>query len=297
VSAPTSNSLAERSRRIERRTSGALGQVLGDPLAAFAVVLVILLAAAALFADFLCAYDPIRIAPPHRFLGPSLAHPFGTDQLGRDLLARMLHGGRIAFLVAAVSIGASLVLGILLGLLAGCGPRWLDSALLLVFDAIRSFPSVMLALALATVFGPSLATVIMVVVLFATPAYARIIRTQTLVLKEAEFVLASVSIGAGLWRVIMVHILLNIIGPIMILASMDVPVAITIEAGMSFLGFGVRPPTPSWGSILNDGYAFIRESGWIAAAGGLPIVLTTLGFTFLGEALRDAIDPKLRKAI
>jgi peptide/nickel transport system permease protein len=155
----------------------------------------------------------------------------------------------------------------------------------------------MLALTLATVFGPSLATVIMVVVLFATPAYARIIRTQTLVLKEAEFVLASVSIGAGLWRVIMVHILPNIIGPIMILASMDVPVAITIEAGMSFLGFGVRPPTPSWGSILNDGYAFIRESGWIAVAGGLPIVLTTLGFTFLGEALRDAIDPKLRKAI
>jgi peptide/nickel transport system permease protein len=297
VSAPTSNSLAETGRRIEPRASGALRQVLGDPLGAFAVTLVILLAAAAVFANFLCAYDPIRITPLHRLLAPSLAHPFGTDQLGRDLLARMLHGGRIAFLVAAVSIGASLVLGILLGLLAGCGPRWLDSALLLVFDAVRSFPSVMLALALASVFGPSLVTVIMVVVLFATPAYARIIRTQTLVLKEAEFVLASVSIGAGLWRVIMVHILPNIIGPIMILASMDVPVAITIEAGMSFLGFGVRPPTPSWGSILNDGYAFIRESGWIAVAGGLPIVLTTIGFTFLGEALRDAVDPKLRKAI
>ncbi len=179
--------------------------------------------------------------------------------------------------------------------MAGYGPKWLDNALLLLFDAVRSFPTIMMALALATLVGPSLTTVILVVVLFSAPAYARIIRTQTLSLRSAEFVLASVSIGTSTPRILAVHVLPNIIGPILILVSMDVPVVITTEAGMSFLGLGVRPPTPSWGSILNDGYAFVRELPWLAIAGGLPIILATLGFTFFGEALRDAYDPKLRK--
>ena len=137
---------------------------------------------------------------------------------------------------------------------------------------------------------------VIVVATFA-PGYGRIVRTQTQALKHAEFILAERSLGAGAVRILTVHVLPNIVGPLFILASMDIPVVITIEAGLSFLGFGVRPPTPSWGTVLNDGYAFIGNTPWIILAGGLPLVLSTLGFTFLGEALRDAIDPRLRKEI
>jgi len=161
-----------------------------------------------------------------------------------------------------------------------------------VFDALKSFPTVMLALALVTLVGPSLDAVILVVIISAAPSYARMARTQTLSVRHAEFVLAERSLGAGPGRIIATHILPNIIGPILIVASMDIPVVVAIEAGMSFLGLGVRPPTPSWGSILNDGFSYIRESPWPVIAGGLPIVITTLGFTFLGEALRDTFDPK-----
>jgi peptide/nickel transport system permease protein len=233
--------------------------------------------------------------PRDRFLGPSVSHLLGTDQLGRDLFTRVLYGARIALYVALVSTGVGLVGGLALGMIAGYGPRWLDSLLLLVFDALRSFPTVMLALALATLIGPSLSAVILVVVIATLPGYARIVRAQTMSLKSAEFVLSARALGAPARRILLVHILPNVIGPLLILASMDIPVVITIEAGMSFLGLGVRPPTPSWGSILNDGFAFIRETPWPAIAGGLPIVVATLGFTFLGETLRDEFDPRLRR--
>ena len=167
--------------------------------------------------------------------------------------------------------------------------------MLLVFDSIKSFPTVMLALALVTLFGPSLTAVVVVVVLVNTPGYARIIRTQTLDLKESEFVTAAQSMGAGTARILRVHIMPIVIGPLLILASMDIPVVSAIEAGMSFLGLGVRPPTPSWGAILNDGFTAIRDTAWIAIAGGLPIILTTLGFTFLGETMRDVFDPRLKR--
>jgi peptide/nickel transport system permease protein len=266
-----------------------------DPLGRMGFGLVLVLLLAAIFADVITVYEPTKMLPRDRFQSPSYEHLLGTDQLGRDLFSRMIHGGRVALMVAFPAIGISLALGIVFGLASGYAPKWLDNALLLLFDAIRSFPTVMLALALATIIGPSLQTVVLVVILFSAPAYARIIRTQTLALRNAEFVLASIATGASIWRVLGVHVLPNIIGPILILVSMDLPVVITTEAGMSFLGLGVRPPTPSWGSILNDGYAFIRESPWLAIAGGLPIIITTIGFTFLGESLRDAYDPKLRK--
>jgi len=230
-----------------------------------------------------------------RFLDPSLSHLFGTDHLGRDLFTRVLFGARIALGVASIATSISFIGGLLLGMIAGYGPRWLDSLLLLFFDSLRSFPTVMLALALVTLTGPSLGAVILVVVLAMLPGYARVVRAQTMSLKSSEFVLSARTLGARPWRILAVHIMPNLIGPLVILVSMDIPVVITIEAGMSFLGLGVRPPTPSWGSILNDGYAFIRESSWPAIAGGLPIIIATLGFTFLGETLRDHLDPRLRR--
>ena len=153
----------------------------------------------------------------------------------------------------------------------------------------------MFALAVITVVGPSLETIIFVVVVTTVPGYARITRSATLSLKNTEFILAERSLGAGVVRVMVSHLLPNLIAPLLILASMDIPVVITIEAGLSFLGLGVKPPTPSWGSILNDGYSFIRNTPWLVIAGGIPLIVTTLGFTFLGEAMRDVFDPKLKK--
>ena len=269
-------------------------RLLREPLGVFGLSLVILVIFGAVFADFLSSWDPTRINPRVRFEGPSGEHLLGTDQLGRDLFARVLHGGRIALYVALVSTAVSLAIGIVLGLIAGYGPRWLDNLMILLFDAMKSFPTVMLALALVTIVGPSLTAVMVVVVLVNVPGYARIVRTQTIAIKSSEFVTAAQSMGASTARILRVHIMPNVIGPLVILASMDIPVVIAIEAGMSFLGLGVRPPTPSWGSILNDGFSQIRETPWIAIAGGLPIIITTLGFTFLGETLRDVFDPRLK---
>ena len=270
-------------------------RVLREPLGAFGIALVLLMVGGAVFADLLTSHDPSRISPRDRFQAPSLDHLLGTDHLGRDLFSRVLHGGRIALSVALFATATSLAIGVVLGLIAGYGPRWLDAVMLLLFDSIKSFPTVMLALALVTLFGPSLTAVVIVVVLVNVPGYARIIRTQTLALKGSEFVTAAQSMGAGTARILRHHIMPNVISPLLILASMDIPVVIAIEAGMSFLGLGVRPPTPSWGSILNDGFTAIRDTPWIAIAGGLPIILTTLGFTFLGETMRDLFDPRLKR--
>ena len=277
--------------------ASAWRHLLADPLGRFGLVLVLLILLTAIFANVIAPYNPAAIAIPDRLQPPSLAHLFGTDQLGRDVFSRVVLGARIALEVALVAISLALVLGGALGLAAGYGPRWLDNILVLVFDTIRSFPTIMFALALVTLIGPSLETVIVIVVVTFAPSYGRIVRAQTQSLKHAEFIVAERSLGASAARILAIHVVPNIVGPLFILASMDIPVVITIEAGLSFLGFGVRPPTPSWGTVLNDGYAFIGNTPWIILAGGLPLVLSTLGFTFLGEALRDAIDPRLRKEI
>ena len=296
MSAPTSEpAFAAVAPPEESAFADALRRVLRDPLGALGALLVVLFVLSAALAPMIAPYDPNALDVPARLQGPSFDHLLGTDNLGRDVLSRVLYGGRIALGVALTAVGLSLVAGILLGLIAGYGPHWLDNLLLLLFDSVRAFPVIMFALAVITVVGPSLQTVILVVVVTTIPQYARIIRTQTLSLRHTEFILAERSLGAGAPRVLLVHILPNVIGPLLILASMEIPVVITIEAGLSFLGLGVRPPTPSWGNILNDGYAFIRNTPWLVIAAGIPLVLTTLGFTFLGETLRDVFDPRLRR--
>jgi peptide/nickel transport system permease protein len=268
---------------------------MSNPLAVLGLALVIVIVLAAIFAHVIAPYDPNKIQVAVRLRGPSASHWLGTDQLGRDVLSRALVGSRVALFVAVSSIGTALAIGALLGLVAGYGPRWLDAIMVLIFDSIRSFPLLMFALAVVTILGPSLQTIICIVIIFQVPAYGRVVRTQTMSLKHAEFILAERALSAGWLRILGVHLLPNVIGPLLILASMDVPAVITVEAGLSFLGLGVRPPTPSWGNILNDGYKFIRSTPWIVIAGGLPLVLATLGFTFVGEGLRDAFDPRLRR--
>ncbi len=274
-----------------------LKRIIHEPLGFFGLILVTLIVICAILASVIAPYDPIAINIIDRLQGPSANHLLGTDQLGRDLFSRVLFGGQIALKVALVSISAALGTGVLLGMLAGFGPKWLDNIIMLFFDTIRSFPTVMFALATVALVGPSLGTVIAVIIVTSIPNYGRVVRTQTLTIKSNQFITAERAMGVSTRRILFVHILPNVIGPLIILASMDIPTVIALEAGLSFLGMGVKPPTPSWGSILNDGYTLIRNTPWPIVAGSIPLLLITLGFTFLGESLRDLIDPKLRKGI
>jgi len=267
-----------------------------DPLALIGLILVLLIVCSAVLAPLIVPYDPNKLNVRYRLQPPTGDHLLGTDQLGRDVFSRTIMGSRIALKVALISISIAASVGLLLGLLAGYGPKWLDNLLIVFFDTVRSFPTVMFALAVVTLLGPSLETVILIVIITSIPVYARMVRTQAQSMKNNEFILAERAMGAGTPRILWFHMLPNVVGPLLIIASMDIPVVVTIEAGLSFLGLGVRPPTPSWGTILNDGYSFIRNTPWLVIAGGAPLILTTLGFTFLGEALRDIFDPKLRKA-
>ncbi len=280
-------------RYSERREK--LAAFLQNGQGVFGLVLVVLFFASAIFAPWIAPYDPNALDIPARLSDPSLVHLAGTDQLGRDTFSRVLYGGRVALKIAAIGVSLSLFLGLLLGILAGYGPRWLDNLLLLTFDTVRSFPLIVLALATVAVTGPSLELVLIIIIVTSIPGYARLARTSTLALRNTEFIIAERSLGASTWRIMARHIMPNVVGPLLILGAMDVPVVVTVEAGLSFLGLGVLPPTASWGTILNEGYLVIRDTPWMVVAGGVPLVLTTLGFTFLGEALRDVFDPRLRK--
>ena len=266
-----------------------------DPLGMLGLAIVLGVGCLAVFAPWLTQHDPNEVDVYARLLPPSAEHWLGTDQLGRDIYARLLYGGRVAMKVSIVAISIAMAIGIALGMVAGYGPRWLDRLLMITFDTIRSFPTIMFAMAIVALIGPSLNTVIGVIIIASIPVYARVVRTQTLALRERDFIVAERAMGASTGRILLRHVMPNIAAPLFILASMDVPVVVGMEAGLSFLGLGVSPPTASWGSILNDGYSYIRNSPWPIIAGGIPLILVTLGFTFFGESLRDILDPKLRR--
>lgn len=279
--------------RGERRAK--LRAFLANWQAVLGLALVAIFFASAIFAPHLAPYDPNAMDIPARLSGPTWQHLAGTDQLGRDTLSRILHGGRVALTIAAVGVSLSLAIGLGLGMLAAFGPRWLDSLLLLAFDSVRSFPTIILGLATVALTGPSLGLVMVIVVVTSIPQYARVTRTAALALRGTDFVLAERSLGASTLRILWHHILPNVVGPLLILAAMDVPVVVSLEAGLSFLGLGVTPPTASWGTLLNEGYLVIRNSPWMVIMSGLPLVLTTIGFTFLAEGLRDTFDPRMSR--
>jgi peptide/nickel transport system permease protein len=233
---PTASASATRSR-----WRSFASHLLRDPLAMIGLVLVVIIVGSAILAPLLVPHDPNKINVRYRLKGPSAEHWIGTDQIGRDVLSRIIMGSRIALQVALFSISIAASCGLLLGMLAGYGPRWLDGAMVVLFDTVRSFPTIMFALAVVTLVGPSLNTVILVVIVTSIPVYGRIVRTQTQALRNNEFIMAERAMGAGTLRVLGVHILPNVVGPLLIIASMDIPVVVTIEAGLSFLGLGVRP--------------------------------------------------------
>ena len=270
-------------------------RVCKDPMGLIGFTIVTCFVIIAILADFIAPFDPNKIDILNKLQGPSANHFFGTDQLGRDTLSRLIHGTQIALLVAGISIGLAVLIGSILGTIAGYGPNWLDFSIMLLFDMVRSYPVIMFALAVVVLFGPSLTTVMAIIVATSFPTYGRLMRTQTQSLRQAEYILSAQALGVSTHKILLRHILPNTIGPILIVASMDVPFVIALEAGLSFLGLGVRPPTPSWGSILNDGYTYIRNSKWLLLSAGAPLILVTIGFTFLGEQIRDIFDPKINR--
>jgi peptide/nickel transport system permease protein len=263
---------------------------------AFGVIAVAMLVLVAIFSPVLASHNPNAIAPLDRLEAPSWAHLFGTDQLGRDLYSRVIYGTRIAIAVSMVVMSISVTLGLLLGIFAAYAPRVLDQLVLSVFDIINSFPRLILALALVAVLGAGLTNVVLLISIVFIPQFGRVARAQTLAIRHSLFLEAERVLGAEPWRILLRHVLPNIIGPIFVLASMNIPVVITIEAGLSFLGVGIRPPLASWGGLLHDGYTYLDQSPWLAIFSGLALMFATLGFTLLGEALRDVIDPKLRQS-
>jgi peptide/nickel transport system permease protein len=257
----------------------------------FFIVLVFMLMV--ILAPVLAPYSYEEQDIPSMLQGPSGKYLLGTDHVGRDLLSRLIYGSRIALGVAIPAVGIALTGGVILGLLSGYVGGIVDDVVLVMLDSMKAFPAVILALTILALLGSSLVNVIIVIGLAWIPGYSRIARAQVLSAKQNVYVEAERSLGATTWRIVLVHILPNILPPLLILAAMDLPVVITFEAGLSFLGLGVKPPTPSWGVILSDGFEVVRYSPWPITWAGLTLIITTLGFTLFGETLRDVLDPRL----
>jgi len=263
----------------------------------FGVIIVLIVIFAALFSPFISPYDPNGIDVQDRFGLPSLRHWLGTDQLGRDLFSRLLSGSTVAMEVSLSSILLAIVIGSLLGVAAGSLPSRWERLFLILFDVISAFPSLVLALAVVAVFGPSNEHLIFVVAITVVPYFGRVARAQALSIQSAPFLEAERILGASWLRILLRHILPNIAGPLIVLASMEIPVVISIEAGLSFIGLGVRPPLASWGTLIYEGYAYVSDSPVPLVVSSLSLALVTLGFTLFGEALRDAADPRSDVAI
>ncbi len=272
---------------------GLLKEVARRPAGLFGLVVVGGLIVLAIFAPLIAPYDPAEQDIQNRLQGPSWDHLLGTDQLGRDLLSRLIYGVRVALSVAIPGLTAALVIGLMLGLIAGYLGGRTDNSMIVVMDTLQSFPAVILALLLLALIGASRTSVIIVIAVAFAPNYARVTRALVLTTKQNQFVEAARSLGARNGRIVGIHILPNVIAPLFILLAMDLPSVITIEAGLSFLGLGVPPPTPSWGVILQDGFERVREHPWAIIWAGLTLMIVTLGCTFLGETLRDVADPRL----
>ncbi len=258
------------------------------------LVFLVILAVISIIPGVFAPYDPIRATP--EFLGeaPSMAHPLGYDEIGRDELSRIIYGTRIALLVATLATAIAVTIGVMVGATAGYFGGFIDSVLSRVVDAIMGFPTLALLIALVAVVGPSLKTTIVVIGATVWAAYARVARADVLSVRERDFILAARAAGATDRRIIVRHVVPNVLGPIIVLATLAVGSIIILEAALSFLGLGVQPPTADWGNMLASGRAYVQVYPHIVIAPGVMISLTVLAFNFIGDGLRDALDPRQR---
>jgi peptide/nickel transport system permease protein len=250
----------------------------------------------ALLAPWLAPYDPMALKILDRLQSPRASHWFGTDELGRDVFSRVIFGARYSLLIGALVVLISMVCGVLLGLAAGFFRR-LDGPVMRLVDAMMSFPDILLAIALVAVLGASMTNVILALAIVYTPRVARVVRASTLVVRELLFIEAARALGISTWRILFIHILRNIASPILVQATFIFAYAVLAEAGLSFLGVGVPPVLPTWGSMISSGQQFAHQAIWLVVFPGIAIILSAFSLQMVGDGFRDLLDPKLRKAL
>jgi peptide/nickel transport system permease protein len=275
--------LSETWRRLRRHKTAMVGS---------AVLLVLILASAA--APVLTTYEPEKQRLVDALMTPSLTHPLGTDHLGRDILARILYGGRLSLLIGFLAIGLGLAIGVPLGAISGYYSGWIDMIVQRITDILLSFPSILLALSLVAVLGVGLRNVVISVGISTIPSFIRIVRASVLSIREQTYVEAARAVGVRDGKIIWRHILVNATAPIIVQATLGLGTTILVAAGLGFLGLGVEAPTPEWGAMLGEGRQYIFSASYMATFPGLAIFLAVLGFNLLGDGLRDALDPHLR---
>ena len=270
-----------------------LRQLAAQPGAATGAAVVLMLAVSTAFAGLIAPYDPNAQLPGASLQAPSIKYLFGADIFGRDILSRILYGGRISLSIGLISVGIAVTCGIVLGLIAGYYRGWLDSVIMRFMDMLLALPGLLLALVIVAVLGPSLVNVMIAVGIAAVPAFTRVVRGSVLAAREAIYVDAARVVGCPDTVILRRHILPNIVAPVIVLGTLNLGTAIIIGASLSYLGVGVQPPTPEWGSMLSDGRSYLLEQWWIATFPGAAIFVAVLAINLLGDGLREALDPRI----
>ncbi|WP_145136129.1 ABC transporter permease [Roseomonas gilardii] len=273
----------------------AVRRFLRHRLAVFGLAVIVLFLLAALLAPLVAPYDPTATSWSLIRKPPSLAHWFGTDENGRDVLSRVLWGARASMMAGGLSVAAALMVGVPLGMLAGLAGGWVDALISRITDAMLSVPFLILAIALAAFLGPALENAMLAIAISAAPIFVRLARGMAMEAKATEWVEAARALGNPPWRTAVVHVLPNIVPPLLVQATLAIAEAIIAEASLSFLGLGQQPPAPSWGSMLNAAQRFLSQAPWMAVYPGLAIFLVVLSFNLLGDGLRDALDPRAQR--
>ncbi len=263
--------------------------------AVIGLAVLILLILSALFSDILTPYEFDKINPINALRPPSLEHPMGTDAFGRDQLTRIMHGGKVSLQVGMISVLIGGTFGILIGAIAGFFGGWIDEIFSRFIDIMLAFPSILLALAVVSVLGPDLYNLMIAVGISSIPAFARLVRSAVLSIKENDYIVAAKSLGLTRARIIIVHIIPNIFASILVFATLEVATAILAGASLNFLGMGAKPPTPEWGLLLAESRDFFRRAWWLATFPGIAIMVTVISINLLGDGLRDTFDPWLKE--
>jgi peptide/nickel transport system permease protein len=279
------------------RASAALrlaGRLLRDPVVCIAAAFLLVVVLCAIFAPLIAPYEPNEINAFSTLQAPSATHLLGTDENGRDVLSRVIYGSRVSLTVGVISVGIAVLVGVPLGLIAGYTGRAADSVIMRLMDAVLAFPSLILALAIVAILGQGINQVMIAIGITSIPVFARLVRAQTLSLKMLDFTIAARAMGAPSHRVLGRHILPNTLAPVIVQASLGMAFAILAEAGLSFLGVGIKPPTATWGGMLQKALRVIHQAPWLSIFPGVAIFLTVLALNLVGDALRDVLDPRLR---